>query len=569
MMRVLGVTRPKPAICSGLATARWSTLPKSGCAMQTRYTISPKGQPQRWLRFGSVLISFAAITLLATAFGARLYSGPLSSVLLALVLTALCIAIVLHVGFLLLARREHRETASALDATEREYKSVFDSTLDGIVILDDRGVCLEANPAALNLFGVDRDGLVGVPIEKFYLGTGEFKDNWHRFLDHGREHRETRVLRGDGRAIFVEYTAKAHFLPGRHVAVLRDISRRKQAEAALRESEERFQQMATNILEIFWMLDAENMKVLYVNPAYEIITGRSRESLEKDPKSYEEVIHPEDRVRVLSRLGESVQTGQFDEEFRITKPDGATRWVWVRGFPVRDSAGTVRRLVGTAQDISARKSAEEEIARNLDRAESAGAEADAFRKTTLALTQDLSMDYVLDTLLQALLKLVPCESARILLVEADTRLFLAREVQGCETNRRVPKSPSTFDAKDSEFLMHVLAGRNSLLITNAAAEAGWTAFKGFSHLRSWLCVPLVASQQVLGLLSLGDTRALAFTQEHLRLAKSLAIPAAVAIQNARLYEQAEIFRVELEQRLADLEQAQKELREVHQGGELG
>jgi PAS domain S-box-containing protein len=520
------------------------------------------------MRAGSFLISFAAITLLATAFGARLYSGSLSSVLLTLVLIALCIAIVLHVRFLLLARREHRETANALDATELEYKSVFDSTLDGIVILDDRGVCLEANPAVLKLLGVDHHDLVGEPIQKFYAGAGEFKHNWNLFLDHKHEHRETQVLRGDGKTIFVEYTAKAHFLPGRHVAVVRDISRRKLAETALRESEERFQQMATNIQEIFWMLDAENMKVLYVNPAYETITGRSGESLKVDPKSHEEVIHPADRVRILSRLDELVQAGKFDEEFRITRADGVTHWMWVRGFPVRDSAGIVRRLVGTAQDISARKSAEEEIARNLDRAESAGAEADAFRKTTLALTQNLSMDYVLDTLLQSLLNLVPCESARVLLVEADTRLFLAREVQGYDTDRRIPKSPPTLDAKDSEFLMHVLAGRSSLLIPNAAVEAGWAAFKGFSHLRSWLCVPLVASQQVLGLLSLGDTHVQAFTQEHLRLAKSLAIPAAVAIQNARLYEQAEIFRAELEQRLADLEQAQKELREVQQGREL-
>ena len=91
--------------------------------------------------------------------------------------------------------------------------------------------------------------------------------------------------------------------PGKHVAVLRNITRRKQAEAALRESEEQFQQMASNIQEIFWMLNAENMKVLYVSPAYEAITGRTCESLEENPKSYEEVIHPEDRIRVLSRLG--------------------------------------------------------------------------------------------------------------------------------------------------------------------------------------------------------------------------------------------------------------------------
>ena len=116
--------------------------------------------------------------------------------------------------------------------------------------------------------------------------------------------------------------------------------------------------------------------------------------------------------------------------------------------------------------------------------------------------------------------------------------------------------------------MHVLAGRNSLLIPNTAEEIGWATFKGFCHLRSWLCVPLVASKQVLGLLSLGDSSAHAFNQEHLRLAKSLAIPAAVAIQNARLYEQAEIFRSELEQRLADLEQAERVLREVQQNREL-
>src|SRR5712664_4603720 len=173
--------------------------------MRTLYSVFSKTRQQRWMRAGSILISFAAVTLLGTASGAHFYSGSLSSVLLTLVLIALCIAIALHVRFLLLARREHRETANALDATEREYKSVFDSTLDGILILDDQGVCLEANPAALNLFGVDHDDLVGELIERFYAGAGEFKDNWNRFLDRRHEHRETQVLRGDGKTIFVEY----------------------------------------------------------------------------------------------------------------------------------------------------------------------------------------------------------------------------------------------------------------------------------------------------------------------------------------------------------------------------
>lgn len=520
------------------------------------------------MRFGSILIGLTGLGLLSTAFTARFYTGSFSWMLLILVLMALAIAIGLHVRFLILARKEQHETASALDATELEYKSVFDNALDGIVVFDNHGICLEANPAALSLFGNDHQDLVGTSIEKLFAGTRDFRSTWKNFVDGKCAHNETPILRPDGTALFIEYTVKANYLLGRHVAVLRDITQRKQAEAALRESEGRFQQMANNIQEIFWMLDAENMKVLYVNPAYETITGRPIESLGEDPRSYEDVIHPEDRVRVLSRLNESLASGQFDEEFRIVRADQTIHWVLVRGFPVRDSAGIVQRLVGTAQDVTARRSAEEQMARNLDMAEAARAEAEAFRKTSLALTQNLSMDYVLDTLLQSLLKLVPCESAQVILVEADTRLFLAREVQNCEPNRHLPHSPATLDALSNRFLMDILATKKSLLITNTAQEGEWAKFKGFSHLRSWLCVPLVASQQVLGFLSLGDTDNQTFTQEHLRLAKSLAIPAAVAIQNARLYEQAEIFRAELEQRLADLQHVDEVLGRARQSREL-
>jgi PAS domain S-box-containing protein len=337
---------------------------------------------------------------------------------------------------------------------------------------------------------------------------------------------------------------------------------------ALDATERGFQQMADNIQEIFWMLDAESLKVLYVNQAYETITGRSCQSLIDDPNSYEEVIHPEDRVRVLYRWNQSVEIGEFDEEFRITKPDKAVRWVLVRGFPVKDSTGIVRRLVGTAQDISARKSAEEQMARNLDLAESAWAEAEAFRKTSLALTQNLSMDYVLDTLLESLLNLIPCESAQIFLIEADDRLFLAREVQHRKSSRWIPQAPGILNGRDNRFLRHVLTGKGSLLIRDTGEEIEWRRFTGFSHLRSWLCVPLVTSERVLGFLSLGDTDAQALSDEHLRLAKSLAIPAAVAIQNARLYERAEIYGVELEQRLADLEVARQALRLAEEGRTL-
>jgi PAS domain S-box-containing protein len=330
-------------------------------------------------------------------------------------------------------------------------------------------------------------------------------------------------------------------------------------ETSLLESEERFRQMADNIQEIFWMIDADTRKTLYVNPAYETITGRSRETLKENPLPCEQTIHPEDRAQVLFKLDEATRTGDFDERFRIVLPSGDSRWVWVRGFPVRDGKGRIRRLVGTALDITTQKHAEEEVTRNLSLAESAWAEADAMRKATLALTQDLRMDTVLDTLLHSLLELVPYESAQILLLESDSRLFVAREAPRTDAAKQAMKYPLTLDAADLPFFQRVLATQCGLVVSDTKQEHEWHSLRGSGQMRSWLCVPLVASRQTLGLLSLGHPAPDSFTQEHLRLAKSVAIPAAAAIQNARLYECAKIYGAELEKRTSDLMEAQSAL----------
>jgi PAS domain S-box-containing protein len=328
---------------------------------------------------------------------------------------------------------------------------------------------------------------------------------------------------------------------------------------SLLESEERFRQMADNIQEIFWMIDAETRKILYVNPAYETITGRPREALKLDPLSYEEVIHPDDRAQVLLKLEEATRTGDFEERFRIALPNGEARWVWVRGFPVRDEKGRIRRLVGTTLDITTQKEAEEDVARNLSLAQSAWTEADAMRKATLALTQDLQMDKVLDTLLQSLLELVPYTSAQILLLESDSRLFVAREAPQGEGKKQGANNPATFNASEFPLLQRVLMNQTGLVLSDTQREEKWCALKSSDSPRSWLCVPLIAFHQPLGLLSLGHSTPESFTQEHLRLTESLAIPAAAAIQNARLYECAKIFGTELKKSASDLLEAQSAL----------
>jgi PAS domain S-box-containing protein len=334
-------------------------------------------------------------------------------------------------------------------------------------------------------------------------------------------------------------------------------------EASLLESEVRFRQMADHIQEIFWMIDAHSRKVIYVNRAYETITGRSRESLQRDPLCYAELIHPQDRSRIFAKLDEATSNGQFNEQFRILLPDGDSRWVWVGGFPVRDGRGRIQKLIGTAKDVTAQKRAEEEVGKSLTMAEAARAEASALRKATLALTQDLQMDSILDTLLQSLRELVPYESAQILLLESDSRLFVARDAHPAESPQQCQSYTRTIDATDYPWMERVIASQSDILVSDTLQEQPRQVGAGPEYPHSWIGVPLIVSRRVLGLLSLGHSVSATFTSEHLRLAKLLVIPAAAAIQNARMYECAKIYGAELEKRTSDLRAVESALLHFH------
>ncbi len=127
---------------------------------------------------------------------------------------------------------------------------------------------------------------------------------------------------------------------------------------SLKQSEERFRRMAENIQEIFWTMDPKSMEVTYVSPAFEQICELPRESLYSDPTSYRELIHPEDRQRVLGGLAKLEAANRFEEEFRIICPSGAVKWLRAIGFNAKDSAGVVETFVGTVQEITVRKQME-------------------------------------------------------------------------------------------------------------------------------------------------------------------------------------------------------------------
>lgn len=129
----------------------------------------------------------------------------------------------------------------------------------------------------------------------------------------------------------------------------------------LRESEERFRQLAENIDEVFWLSDPLTGEMLYVSKAYEKIWGQSVQSVYFKPKSFLESVHTEDSARVQKLLNAEETKTSFDMEYRIIRPDSTIRWIRNRSFPIRNAGGEIYRVAGVAQDITEKMKTEAQL----------------------------------------------------------------------------------------------------------------------------------------------------------------------------------------------------------------
>ncbi|WP_152524620.1 PAS domain S-box protein [Novosphingobium lindaniclasticum] len=253
-----------------------------------------------------------------------------------------------------------------LRGSEERFRLIVENARDyAIFTLDADGRIADLFPGAEQVFGWSQaeargqaaditftaeDRAAGVPAQE----QATARDNgmapdvrWH--------------VRKDGSRVFIEGTTNAIRDPtGKlrgYLKIGQDVTERRAAEQALRESEERFRQFSEASSDIIWVRNAETMAFEYVSPAFETIYGRTRALVGDELERWASTLHPDDRDRVLANL-DRVRAGErVDYEFRIVRPDGEERWIEDVDFPLRDSDGRITRIGGIGHDATIGKQA--------------------------------------------------------------------------------------------------------------------------------------------------------------------------------------------------------------------
>jgi PAS domain S-box-containing protein len=227
-------------------------------------------------------------------------------------------------------------------------------------------------------------------------------------------------------------------------------------------------------------------EVEYISPAFERVWGKSCESLCSAPSEWIEGIHHEDRERVTRGMLNKQIRGEYDEEYRVLRTDGAVRWVHDRAFPVKDENGAVYRLVGIAEDITERKRAEQLL--------------QAERDIGAALSSTSDLKFALDRLLEIAMQLEGVDCGGVYLLDARTgELNLEAH---CGLSGSFIKRIAHYRADAVETRL-ALAGK-SMYVRHDQIPRNLEVLWGSEGLQALAVVPVQHKGAVLGTLILGS-----------------------------------------------------------------
>jgi PAS domain S-box-containing protein len=253
-------------------------------------------------------------------------------------------------------RKRHEAGTRAAD---ERYRSLFDSTADGILISDADGICLDANPSVCRMLGYLREELMGLPAARLVTSAGRLHlaAALDTIADRGECQREWLFRRKDGSEFCADVTVNVA-PDGTLLTMIRDLTARNLANDALRTAEERMRFSLKSANVGIWDMDYASGRNVW-SDVMEAQYGLAPGSFPATFDGFASLIHPEDRASVLETIERAATTGSdFSVLHRVTLPDGASRWLNGIGHVYLDGDGQPLRAVGISQDVTARHALE-------------------------------------------------------------------------------------------------------------------------------------------------------------------------------------------------------------------
>jgi two-component system cell cycle sensor histidine kinase/response regulator CckA len=260
-----------------------------------------------------------------------------------------------------------READLERDRTQARFRRLFEEAPVALYRTSPEGKLLDANPAFAALLGyADAADVVGADVRAWYVRT-EDRTKFDEAIQRDGVVRDQLIelRRADGTPIWVldATTRLRDFNTGEvyNEGGLLDLTERVRMDAALRESDDRFREMAEHINEAFVIVDVQSGDPLYVSPMWSTIWGRPVADA-YDHNAWTSGMSADDRAHFATAREKATRGAANELVFRVLRPDKSIRWVRTRFFPVRNAAGAVYRFVAVSEDITDLRHAEERFA---------------------------------------------------------------------------------------------------------------------------------------------------------------------------------------------------------------
>ncbi len=440
---------------------------------------------------------------------------------------------------------ERMRAEQALRQSEERYHTVFEESREGIFITTLEGKIIDFNQAALNLFGLTRQDVATTSVAALYADQKD-REKYIAVMSEQGAVRDypLRLRRSDGTEIDCVITATLWHDPDGTVrgyqGLVRDITAQKRADEALRESEERYRHLVESSPEPLAVHIAG--KLVYVNTACVKMLGAQTadELLGRDVMGF---VHPDYREIVTQRIRQVQQSGQdaplIQEKF--IRLDGSIIDVEVVSIPTVYHGRIGSQVI--MRDITDRVRAEA----------SERALTEALRETSAALNSTLDLSEVLDLILSSVGQVVPHEAATIMLIDEDGTARVVGHHGYAERGFAHDVETLQFTVDVVPNLAQMQHTRQPLIIPDLDTFPGWLKMPHTEWIKSYVGAPISLGEQVIGFINLDSSIPAFYTPAHGDRLRTFADQAAIAIKNARLYNDLRRHAAELQDRNNDLD----------------